>query len=533
MSELKCGTIPSLYRDLYELLTRSGSVGEDGSGKITKALWLVCLKTSGVSAGTLEEVWELCDPIHSGFVVRGMFYKSLALIGLVQSGKPLEEKVLDSFQGIPLPTPTLGSADELKAILVRFYRDNAPRVVSYTYEQLRDSDDVTVTLIPEKIGIVFKHVEYEVHSKRINSCVRRRFKEFEVFYDLLVSRFPYRLVPKLPNKKIGAINDAVFTEQRRQDLRRFLLLILRHPVLGKDECVTFFLTAAGQDIGTQLKEKIKPLEDEMTFNEYVEEAKELITAETEAKFENLQKQTAVMISVMTNMLTVAQNMDSRNQQLQQDMSQLADTINTLHTSPLLAHQWTSGNDGAWSKIKADIAPLVDKFIPLSSCAQKQVSSEFTEAVHLFLDLIVAYQDLAERREKVHSLYLKTVAKHQALVVAKERAEAQGKKSDPSKVLKSGEELSQMEKRDIFSLYCLDLESQLVHINLVQIPTMFQVLANVQVAGHSEFLEAWTAIKAFTDAFGKEAKSARNTATPQPSRSAGKEGSKGDLSSPFS
>lgn len=52
-------------------------------------------------------------------------------------------------------------------------------------------------------------------------------------------------------------------------------------------------------------------------------------------------------------------------------------------------------------------------------------------------------------------------------------------------MQSGEELSQMEKRDIFSLYCLDLESQLVHINLVQIPTMFQVLANVQVAGHSE------------------------------------------------
>lgn len=45
-----------------------------------------------------------------------------------------------------------------------------------------------------------------VHSfQRINSCVRRRFKEFEVFYDLLVSRFPYRLVPKLPNKKIGGV----------------------------------------------------------------------------------------------------------------------------------------------------------------------------------------------------------------------------------------------------------------------------------------------------------------------------------------
>ena len=101
-----------------------------------------------------------------------------------------------------------------------------------------------------------------------------------------------------------------------------------------------------QDIGAQLKEKIKPLEDEMTFNEYADEAKvlinvlhsftpsplslsllqELITTDTEAKFEKLLKQTAVMIGVMTNMLNVAQNMETRNQQLQQDMSQLADTI---------------------------------------------------------------------------------------------------------------------------------------------------------------------------------------------------------------
>lgn len=117
-------------------------------------------------------------------------------------------------------------------------------------------------------GNVSDRLSSFVLFQRINSSVRRRFKEFEVFYELLVSRFPYRLVPKLPNKKIGgtllskwwskrlrtpialllskAINDAVFTEQRRQDLRRFLLLILRHPVLGKDECVAFFLTAAGQ-----------------------------------------------------------------------------------------------------------------------------------------------------------------------------------------------------------------------------------------------------------------------------------------------
>ena len=54
-----------------------------------------------------------------------------------------------------------------------------------------------------------------------------------------------------------------------------------------------------------------------------------------------------------------------------------------------------------------------------------------------------------------------------------------------------------------------------------------IFSNVQ------FLEVWSAIKAFTDAFGKEPKSTRSSIAPQPSKSAGKEDTGDAIFSPFS
>ena len=42
------------------------------------------------------------------------------------------------------------------------------------------------------------------------------------------------------------VASSAFIEQRRRDLKRFLVLVVRHPVLAKDEVVQYFLTAGGQ-----------------------------------------------------------------------------------------------------------------------------------------------------------------------------------------------------------------------------------------------------------------------------------------------
>ena len=48
-----------------------------------------------------------------------------------------------------------------------------------------------------------------------------------------------------------------------------------------------------------------------------------------------------------------------------------------------------------------------------------------------------------------------------------------------------DELQVIEKRNFFSLICLDLEAQLIHVNLAQLPGIFQGLVASQIRGGSE------------------------------------------------
>ena len=88
---------------------------------------------------------------------------------------------------------------------------------------------------------------------------------------------------------------AVFIEHRRRALKRFLLLVMRHPILSKDDITKIFISAGGQvrkatlstwphlytctlrslslqDVGAKLKDKFKTPPDEFTFNAYASKA---------------------------------------------------------------------------------------------------------------------------------------------------------------------------------------------------------------------------------------------------------------------
>ena len=64
-----------------------------------------------------------------------------------------------------LPSPTLASLSELKVICTKFYRSTVPTELGYSYDELKTMDDVSISLLPEKKGTVFKHNEYMVESK--------------------------------------------------------------------------------------------------------------------------------------------------------------------------------------------------------------------------------------------------------------------------------------------------------------------------------------------------------------------------------
>ena len=80
-------------------------------------------------------------------------------------------------------------------------------------------------------------------------------------------------------------------------------------------------------------------------------------------------------------------------------------------------------------MQRDCDTLSSKFSDISDRAKQQgirETSGFTETVHLFLDLIISYQDLCERRERtVQRKHQKALAKVHTMVNYKERIESTG------------------------------------------------------------------------------------------------------------
>ena len=64
-----------------------------------------------------------------------------------------------------LPKPHLGDLSDLKALSAQVRREKNPNVLNYTYKDLVTLDNVTISLVPEKKGLLLKHVEYEIKSE--------------------------------------------------------------------------------------------------------------------------------------------------------------------------------------------------------------------------------------------------------------------------------------------------------------------------------------------------------------------------------
>ena len=55
-------------------------------------------------------------------------------------------------------------------------------------------------------------------------------------------RFSYRIIPKLPPKRLQVIVNSEIVEDRRRCLQRFLNFIVSHPAMKSDVIVKYFLS---------------------------------------------------------------------------------------------------------------------------------------------------------------------------------------------------------------------------------------------------------------------------------------------------
>lgn len=71
------------------------------------------------------------------------------------------------------------------------------------------------------------------------ATVQRRYSDFVWLLECLIRRYPFRMLPALPPKRVHIAGsyiavDDLFLERRRRGLERFLTFLVNHPTLKRD-----------------------------------------------------------------------------------------------------------------------------------------------------------------------------------------------------------------------------------------------------------------------------------------------------------
>lgn len=114
--------------------------------------------------------------------------------------------------------------------------------------ELPPLERVQVVLHGDMQGWAFvkHHVWMVVHPDK-GTSVERRYSDFVWLVESLTKRYPFRLLPALPPKRIQVsghylATDELFLERRRRGLERALTALLVHPVLKRDALLNAFMT---------------------------------------------------------------------------------------------------------------------------------------------------------------------------------------------------------------------------------------------------------------------------------------------------
>ncbi|RDX48205.1 hypothetical protein OH76DRAFT_1405121 [Lentinus brumalis] len=265
-------SIPAIYSRAFAAVDPTNT-GETSVNALSRVLG-----TSSLPASTVDRIVSLVSSRPR--VSRLEFFVALALAALAQSGKDVSiERVAALAQENALPEPTLDlgslppsqssfhdimqmpppstrgySAEDPwsskfttpaaapKAPALGSLNNGAPSNISGSglpREWWKKQETVFVNILGQQGFILNRYLVYEVSSDR-GAPVPRRYSEFVFLWDVLVKRYPFRLLPALPPKRIGP--DEGFLEQRRRGLARFINFVVNHPVIKDDPVLQSFLT---------------------------------------------------------------------------------------------------------------------------------------------------------------------------------------------------------------------------------------------------------------------------------------------------
>ena len=346
-------------------------------------------------------------------------------------------------------------------------------------------DKVDVKLIKVKKGLVFKHVEYTVLSQLNSSEVERRYSDFLALYELIKEKYPYRLVPNLPPQKITAKIAGLESntlEKRHKGLKRWLSLLVSHPVISKDQLIHYFLTYPGSDLSHNIRKQFKSLPDEfITSSEHNEISDGGLMSSTTA-----QGQVAAFAKAIHLLIDVFKRQVERSLERGEDMKLISDELKSLSGDVTLSTVPTTPTDSpVYGKLLKSFGPLSSAFASLSVLwpdHARKYNEDVVETLNVLLDTVKSHKELCSRSDpKCIALdHKKAMEKVQNIKIRKLSGIFA---TDPTLFDKIENRISEREAtlrdpecRTKFSLYCLTKETEIVfhYTSKYRIPLKFDV-----------------------------------------------------------
>ncbi|KAK7112126.1 sorting nexin-8-like isoform X2 [Littorina saxatilis] len=498
-TDLAFGSVPPFYREVYDIVCPNQE-------QVDRDLFVQILVRSSLPKPVIMQIWDAVDTT-AGFMTRNGLYKALALTALAQQGKSINEKLLETFSGQELPRPNLGDLSDMKAASVRLRRERTPNVLGYSFSDLCELDNIKVELVPEKKGLILKHVEYEITSQRFKSTVLRRYNDFAALQEMVMMRFPYRILPRLPPKKMLGANRE-FIEQRKKALKRYINIMARHPQISDDKLLKFFLTFSGNDTQHKIKEQFRGIPDEFMTSNMASKAKDLVPMDTQTQLGNSREHIRMLTETVSRMKDIAERMVIRSTGFATDMLMFGRQLSAMSSDNTPLTAWATGTNDTWPQLQKGFKHLSVEYATLSDrSTQAAIDLEdgVVEKLSLFLDILVAYRDLCERHEKgllnEHQRAIQKMGQYKKKKMSATVQTGAGEgavEQLEQRILEQEGQIANMENRNYYSLHCLQMETQLVYAHLDIFYDVLSRMAEVEAHANSQLSKTWSEVKPIVD-----------------------------------
>lgn len=427
-SVLAEATVPDSYNRAFAVVDATNS-GETSVNALSRVL-----STSGLPATTVDRIVNLVSSRPR--VSKLEFFVALALLALAQSGKDISvEQVaaraaenslpepflhLDTLQpststlSSPYPTYRQATLDPWSA--PRFGSNGggsefaAPRSATtinggatsslagsgLPREWWKIQETVDVTIQGQQGFILNRYTVYEIVTEH-GTPVHRRYSEFTFLWDCLVRRYPFRLLPALPPKRVQP--DGAFIEQRRKGLARFLNAVINHPVIKEDGLLAAFLSEPSFE--NWRKHTAVSLEEE-SASRHIDRIEEItVPSDLEDKLAFVRGKISPLIEQWQRICVLAERIIKRRESAAADLARLTNVLRAV--VEVNERCWRGDECELCDGVRQGIAQVASHTQRQSDLLEQRTNAllySTLEALKSQRDLYIAMRDLFVRRDRL-------------------------------------------------------------------------------------------------------------------------------------